>query len=396
MEMDNALKDKKQLIAKLESQRKRIAELEKLEKEHKKTLTELEQQKMQMEFILEITKTWINIIDSEFNLRYVNEGTKKIYGEVNGKKCYEYAFNRHEPCPDCNIRKVFETRSYMVREQIIPKEGNRSIQIISMPFQNSEGEWLCAEAAMDISERKKAEEKLQRYANEIKKQNEELNAFAHTVAHDLKSPLGSVTTFVQILQKRYAEIPDEKIFYYFNMISQYGWKMNNIIDALLLLASIRKVEELEIKVLDMQKIVAESLKRMSDLIEKHQTEVIVPKIWPTALGYAPWIEEVWVNHISNAVKYGGKPPRIELGGKTQKDGMVRFWIKDNGPGLTSEEQALLFRPFTKIPSAKCKGSGLGLSIICRIIEKLGGDVGVESTKGKGSLFFFTLHGGEIE
>jgi two-component system sensor histidine kinase/response regulator len=114
--------------------------------------------------------------------------------------------------------------------------------------------------------------------------------------------------------------------------------------------------------------------------------------WPVALGYAPWVEEVWINYLSNAFRYGGRPPRLELGAEAQPDGRVRFWVRDNGAGLTPEDQARLFTPFTRLDQVQVKGHGLGLSIVRRIVEKLGGQVGVESQIGQGSTFSFTLPG----
>jgi two-component system sensor histidine kinase/response regulator len=108
-----------------------------------------------------------------------------------------------------------------------------------------------------------------------------------------------------------------------------------------------------------------------------------------ALGYGPWIEEVWANYLSNAMKYGGRPPRLELSADTM-DGKVRFRVRDNGPGLTPEQQARLFTPFTRLHQARATGQGLGLSIVRRIMEKLGGEAWVESEPGKGSTFGFTL------
>ena len=114
-----------------------------------------------------------------------------------------------------------------------------------------------------------------------------------------------------------------------------------------------------------------------------------------ALGYGPWIEEVWVNYLSNALKYGGMPsapPRIELGAEPQPDGLVRFWMRDYGPGIPTESQAHLFTQFTRLDQVRAKGHGLGLSIVRRIVEKLGGQVGVISQVGQGSTFFFALPG----
>jgi len=122
-----------------------------------------------------------------------------------------------------------------------------------------------------------------------------------------------------------------------------------------------------------------------------------------ALGYMPWVEEIWVNYLSNAIKYGGRPPRLELGadplpnpppqaGEGLGGGMIRFWVRDHGAGLTPEDQARLFTPFTRLDQVRVKGHGLGLSIVRRIVEKLGGQVGVESQVGQGSTFSFTLPG----
>ena len=182
--------------------------------------------------------------------------------------------------------------------------------------------------------------------------------------------------------------------------------MSSIVDELLLLAEVRKVEEVETKPLDMANIVVRARERLTHIIEKHQAEIILPAVWTAALGHAPWVEEVWVNYLSNAIKYGGQPPRIELGatpsqspppGGDAQGRMVRFWVRDNGPGLTPEEQARLFTPFARLDQVGTKGHGLGLSIVRRIVEKLGGQVEVESKVGQGSIFSFTLPrvGGQV-
>jgi two-component system sensor histidine kinase/response regulator len=128
------------------------------------------------------------------------------------------------------------------------------------------------------------------------------------------------------------------------------------------------------------------------MVADYQAKIITPTVWPAAIGFAPWIEEVWVNYLSNGLKYGGQPPHLELGATRQEDGMIRFWVKDNGPGLIPESQAKLFTEFTQLEPDRVDGYGLGLSIVRRIVEKLGGQVGVESdgVPGRGSIFSFTL------
>lgn len=240
-----------------------------------------------------------------------------------------------------------------------------------------------------LAERQQAEEKLRQYALQLEARNEELDAFAHTVAHDLKSPLGLIVTTAEVLKENLTALPEEEVHHYLQSIARQGWKMNNIVEALLLLSSVRR-EEVPIHPLDMGGIVAEALSRLAPIVARSRAEIVLPENWPIAMGYAPWIEEVWVNYISNAIKYGGQPPRIEIGADSSAPpGMVRFWVRDNGPGLTPEEQSRLFTPFTRL-TREGKGHGLGLSIVRRIVEKIGGQVGVESEAGRGCIFMFTL------
>jgi signal transduction histidine kinase len=165
--------------------------------------------------------------------------------------------------------------------------------------------------------------------------------------------------------------------------------MGRIIDELLLLAGVRQVD-VEIEPVDVEGTAREALQRLVDRLEEYQVEIILGETWPMALGHGPWIEEVWVNYVDNGIKYGGQPPRLELGAEKLPDSRVRFWLRDNGPGIPPEEQESLFKPFTRLDQADTKGHGLGLSIVRRIINRLGGEVGVESEVGQGSKFTFTL------
>jgi signal transduction histidine kinase len=242
-----------------------------------------------------------------------------------------------------------------------------------------------------IAERERAEAALRQYTVKLEARNKELDAFAHTVAHDLKNPLNVMLGFARTLPDTWTAISVEEVQEYLQIIANTGAKMENIIDELLLLASVRK-EEVETMPLDMASIVAGARRRLGYLIWEYQAKIVMLGAWPSALGYAPWIEEVWVNYISNAIKYGGQPPRVELGAKKQADGTVRFWVSDNGPGIPPEDQARLFTPFTQLHQVRAEGHGLGLSIVQRVMDKLDGQVGVESQVGEGSTFFFVLPG----
>jgi len=231
-------------------------------------------------------------------------------------------------------------------------------------------------------------ETLRRRTADLKASNQELEAFAHTVAHDLKAPLTHVIGYTDVLIEYEDDLTENNRREYTRAIHRSGHKMNNIIDELLLLSELRK-EEVTLSPLNMKRIVKEALDRLQPMCEQKQAEIQIINEWPEALGYSPWVEEVWVNYISNALKYGGDIPRIKLGGQAN-DTSVSFWVRDNGEGLTPNEQKQLFVPFTHVGEVDTEGYGLGLSIVHRIIDKLNGEVWVKSAKGKGSVFGFTL------
>lgn len=230
---------------------------------------------------------------------------------------------------------------------------------------------------------------LQQANRELQKRLEELDAFAHTVAHDLKNPLTRIIGYAELLEGEFDTLPEEDLHGFVGIIARGGRKMENIINELLLLASVRE-GEVESQPLDMSDIVDEAQRRLSHMIEGSKVRIILPESWPVALGHGPWVEEVWLNYISNAIKYSGREPRLELGGAVEPGGAARFWVRDNGPGLSEEDQGRLFAPFTRLHQVRAEGHGLGLSIVRRIVNKLGGRAGVESQVGKGSVFYFTL------
>jgi two-component system sensor histidine kinase/response regulator len=224
---------------------------------------------------------------------------------------------------------------------------------------------------------------------QLTEQNAELEAFAHTVAHDLKNPLNGITGFSSILIYQLAATVEAQSLEYLQLIKHNGLEMAKIIEALLLLASSRH-QSVDMTPLNMIEIITNVQQRLAYLIEETQGEIVILTTeWPTPLGYAPWIEEVWANYISNGLKYGGRPPRLELGA-TPKKNQIRFWVRDNGEGLSPEQQSQLFVPFTRLKKVRGEGHGLGLSIVQRVISRCGGQIGVESQIGQGSTFYFTL------
>lgn len=219
---------------------------------------------------------------------------------------------------------------------------------------------------------------------------EELEAFSHTVAHDLRNPLATLTLWVEMAQSLVGTGHDEDLRHHLKMAGDAGRQLNGIIDSLLLLSGVRRMVVAP-KPLDMGVLVDEAIGRLASALQGQAAAIRKPDSWPAAFGHAPWIVEVWTNYIGNAVKYAGEHPQIDLGGETAPDGgSARFWVQDHGPGLSEDNQRKLFVPFMRIATGEGRGHGLGLSIVRRIVEKLGGQVGVVSKPGDGARFWFEL------
>ena len=238
----------------------------------------------------------------------------------------------------------------------------------------------------------KLQQQLQVRTTELEQRNMQLDAFARTVAHDLKNPLNTVVGYSDELVEICTEdnLLDDELRSQLNLVAKAGHKMEDIINALLLLAKTSKYESIDAQPLDMPSIIAQAQERLVYMIKDCQAEISLSDKFPIAKGYAPWVEEIWANYISNGIKYGGSPPKLELGGDVQNDNVVSFWVRDNGLGLSEKAQTKLFAPFTRLHQERAEGHGLGLSIVQQIAEKLNGKVGVESRVGQVSTFYFTL------
>ncbi|MEZ4836351.1 MAG: ATP-binding protein [Caldilineaceae bacterium] len=231
-------------------------------------------------------------------------------------------------------------------------------------------------------------EQMRNQTRDLSVRNTELDAFSYTVAHDLRNLLASVIGYAELLADDFDIVTPADRARYIDTIISHGYKMKQVIDSLLMLARLRTMD-MEMDVVDMQSVVKEVTHRLQDHFVETKANIHILGDWPAAIGHAGWLEEVWVNYVTNALKYGGAPPRVVLGATVQGQS-VRFWVCDNGSGITPADQARLFEPFVRLQPTRADGHGLGLSIVRRIVERCNGNVGVESTPGEGSTFWFEL------
>ncbi len=246
-------------------------------------------------------------------------------------------------------------------------------------------------AINDVTELNGAQQELEDTIEELRIRNEELDTFAHTVAHDLKNPISSMIGFASLILSYYDRMDEPEVMENLQAIIASGEHIRSIINSLLLLSGVERSAEVEIEPLNMHQIVEQVKQSLSEMIRESNARLNLPDEWPVAKGYAPWVEALWMNYMSNAIKYGGEPPVLELGWEAADDDeMLYFWIQDNGKGLTDTEQEQIFQPFARLVNDEIEGHGLGLSVVQKIVERLNGQVTVYSTPGAGSRFGFTL------
>lgn len=223
---------------------------------------------------------------------------------------------------------------------------------------------------------------------ELVLKNAELEAYARTIAHSLKTPLAAATRFLEILFKFKSDNLTEEQRHLLHQAMSAMATTGGAVDALLLLSTVAQ-QSVSLDTLDMGDLVEQALAQVADLRTRTHADVRLPRSWPPALGNGPWVREVWVNLLSNALKYGGTPPRVEVGAAAEGQ-QVRFWVRDNGQSLSEDERRRVFVPFTRLHQERAEGHGLGLVTVQRIVSKLGGKVGVRHAPDGGNEFSFTL------
>lgn len=256
--------------------------------------------------------------------------------------------------------------------------------------------------ARDVTRQRRHEEELGRLLGEqqeanrvLQAHNAELSAYTQTVAHDLKNPLAGVLMSAEFLLQRTSSPTDGGIQTRAELMRELAARAVAIVDELLLLAQ-RRHAAIESEPLDMAAIVQGVCSRFVPLIEARRATVDIATSLPPALGHAALVESVWENYLSNGLKYGGQPPHLTLGATPQPSGLVRYWVRDRGPGIAPGVQSRLFAEYSRPHERRAEGQGLGLSIVRRLVEGMGGAVGVESEPGKGSCFYFLLPAADRE
>lgn len=256
------------------------------------------------------------------------------------------------------------------------------------------------QALQEVRERKRTEKalienekELEATLAELADKNTELETFVYTVSHDLKTPLVTIEGFIGALREDFGDLIDENAEKYLNYMSDASRKMEVLINDLLYLSRIGRLPERKIE-FSFDDLMKKVLKTLQPYIDERGVTLNVEKSLPLIYGEIERLGQVIENLLSNAVKYIGKEnpaPRIDVGA-IEQGGQKVFFFRDNGIGIEKHYYQKIFEIFQRLPSGKKigEGTGVGLTIVKRIIEHHGGKIWLDSEPGKGTTFFFTL------
>jgi len=265
--------------------------------------------------------------------------------------------------------------------KVLALEAEEAARLADIEARNSQ-------ALNDINA--KLEETVEHRTAELKTSNAELEAFAYSVAHDLRAPLRSIDGFSSILQEEYEPVLGEEGKRLLRIIRESNRTMDELISNLLEVSRVSRVE-LKMSMVDMRLLALKAFKQCAEAEAAADFEFALGEL-PMAMADDILMERVWVNLLSNAIKYSMRSPvhRIEIRGYLQ-DAMTVYVVKDHGAGFDQRYVDKLFGLFQRLHhSDGFKGSGIGLSIIKRIIERHGGTAWAEGQLGQGATFYFSL------
>lgn len=346
----------------------------------------------------------IQIIGFDWRYIYANDSLVK-HGHYTKEELLGYTMMEKYPGIENSevfkvLKKCMEGRlAQQMENEFVYPDGSKSwfeLSIQPVP----EGIFVLS---IDISERKKAEEEVRQLNEGLEKKvaerteqlinvNKELESFSYSVSHDLRAPLRAINGYANMIVEDYNKVLDEEGKRLLEVVQYNAKKMGTLIDDLLAFSRLGK-KEIEKTTIDMEELVEGTLSELSKTAEKF-AEIKKGKLSPVKADYS-LINQVFMNLISNGVKYSSKKekPVVEINSSV-KDNEVIYSVSDNGVGFDMKYSHKLFGVFQRLHSAdEFEGTGVGLAIVQRIVNKHGGKVWADAQLGKGATFYFSLPAG---
>ena len=242
----------------------------------------------------------------------------------------------------------------------------------------------------EVQDHQNTELKLKELVNELKRSNKELEQFAYVSSHDLQEPLRMVALFTQLLERRYKGKFDADADDYIKFIVEGAKRMKLLIDDLLSYSRVN-TKGGEFEPIEMDKVMNNVLSNLQFISKESNAEILIQEPLPTIVGDKSQMMHVFQNLVANGIKFNdNESPKIVVSAQEDENGWI-FSVSDNGIGILPEYQAQIFEIFKRLHDRdKYPGTGIGLAICQKIVERHGGEIWVESSKGNGSIFYFSI------
>lgn len=272
------------------------------------------------------------------------------------------------------------------------KDGSEfPVEIGLNPINTPEG-LMVLSSVVDITARKNSAIKLERLNQQLVTQNQELEAYAYAVSHDLRAPLRAIHNYADFLLEDLSTKIASEQKEYLTGITTAVCEAEELVSDLLELSRLN-TDDSRSQPCPIEPLIQKILRTLN--FDK-EVQIQTPTKWPTIHGQEYLLRQIFQNLIANGVKFNQSPSkRIELNWCQEENGFVRFFVCDNGIGISQQYQTQIFQIFQRLHTTKeYEGTGIGLAIVKKAVTKLGGEVSVESEEGKGSVFSFTVPIGE--
>jgi PAS domain S-box-containing protein len=346
--------------------------------------------------------------DENFMITSWNSAAERIYGwkreEVIGRKAAEILQTEFSgPTRQEMTRQLLESGEFSAEVTQVCKDGRKiHMDVRTVAVRNEDGRLSnIISVNRNITERKKSEEQVRQLNERLEQRviertaqlhaaNKELEAFSYSVSHDLRAPLRAINGYTRILVEDYTAMLDEEGKRICNIITSEAQHMGELIDDLLSFSRLSRKQIMPAKV-DMKALASSVYGELTHPSERERIDFRIGKL-PAAEGDPSLLHQVWVNLISNAIKFSSKKERaaIEVGTK-KSDAENIFFVRDNGAGFDIQYVDKLFGVFQRLHSEdEFEGTGVGLAIVQRIVQRHGGRVWAEGNVDKGATFYFSL------
>jgi len=362
--------------------------------ERKLTERALEETESKYRQIVELAEEGIWVIDSKDRTIYVNQAMGRMLGyselEMFGRALFDFMDEEGKQSANDRIDRRKQGIAERHELRLKSKDGKDVWTYMSTsPVLDEKGNLLSSCALVyNITDRKEIERQMLQLTEDLKRSNQELEQFAYVASHDLQEPLRSVTSYTQLLAQRYQGNLDAKADKYINYIVDGASRMQQLINDLLAYSRLgKRVQEFEAA--DCNAAVQQSLSNLQIAIAE-KNAVITYESLPTVMADEFQLVQLFQNLIGNAIKFCQDVPIIHIAASRNESEWL-FSVRDNGIGIDPEYADRIFLIFERLHSRReYSGTGIGLAICQRIVERHGGRIWVESQSGEGATFYFTI------